>query len=321
MRLGDRHHTYRLVPDWAKTPADVRLGYSHWVAVDNRGRVIVLNQSKHAVALFDRDGRWLGSWGAEFARGAHGLFLADEAGEQFLWVVDYALPRVAKFTLDGREVQRLATPDHPEYPGGAGYTPTHACVAPNGDIYVFDGYGKSLIHRFSPGGRLLQSWGGAGEEPGRMRCPHGGCVIVRPGAEAELYVADRANVRIQVFTLDGVHKRFIAGRGLKYPCNVYAAPGGEILIPDLFGVLLVWDSQDRLVTAIGANPEIPEVGGWPRLRGYPNLPHDRRVPGTFIAPHGTCVDPKTGDVYVVEWVDDSRITKLERVAEAAATTR
>lgn len=312
MQLGARHHTYTLADGWAKVPAGVQLGYTHAVTVDARGRVLIFNQSKDALAIFDRDGRWLGSWGAEFAKGAHGMYLSDENGEQFLWLVDQDLPRVAKFTLDGREVMRLATPDHAAYPGGAGYVPTHACVAPNGDIYVFDGYGKSLIHRFSPGGRLLGSFGGEGEGAGQLRCPHGGCVIARPGAAPELYVADRANVRIQVFSLDGQHRRFITGQGLKYPCNVYAAPKGEILIPDLFGVLLVWNDRDELVTTIGANAEIPEVGGWPKLAAYPNLPHERRVPGTFISPHGTCVDPRTGDIYVVEWIHDSRITKLQR---------
>ena len=318
MELGARHHTYTLASDWAKIPAGVQLGYSHAVAVDARGRVLIFNQSKHAIAIFDRDGQWLGSWGEVFAKGAHGMFLADEGGEQFLWLVDYELPRVAKFTLDGREVLRLPTPDHAAYPDGAGYRPTHACVAPNGDIYVFDGYGKHLIHRFSPGGRLLQAWGGTGDGPGQLSCPHGGCVVVRQGSVPELYVADRANVRIQVFSLDGEHRRFITGQGLKYPCNVYAAPRGEILIADLFGVLLVWDSADHLVAAIGGNPEIPEVGGWPKLAGYPNLPHSRRVPGTFISPHGTCVDPRTGDVYVVEWVEDGRITKLQRAVAPTA---
>lgn len=314
MRFGAKHHTYTLATDWARTPSEVRLGYTHAVAIDRRGRVLVFNQSRDAVARFDRDGRWLGSWGDRFAAGAHGLFLADEDGEQFLWLVDHELPRVAKFTLDGREVLRLATPDHPAYPGGAGYKPTHACVGPDGDVYVFDGYGRDLIHRYSPGGRLLHSWGGAGDGPGQLRCPHGGCVVTRPGAMPELYVADRANVRIQVFSLDGVHRRFITGNGLKYPCNVIAAPRGELLIPDLFGVLLVWSDRDELITAIGANPAIPEVGGWPRLAGYPNLPVEQRVPGTFIAPHGACIDPQTGDLFVVEWISDGRITALRRTA-------
>ena len=75
MQLGARDDTYTLAPDWAATPPGVRLGYSHWVTVDQRGRVIVFNQSRDAVALFDRGGRWLGSWGAEFAKGAHGMFL------------------------------------------------------------------------------------------------------------------------------------------------------------------------------------------------------------------------------------------------------
>jgi hypothetical protein len=309
--LGAAAHTYELVEGWAKLPAGVRLGYTHWAVVDRQDRVHVFNQSPDAVAVFAPDGRFLHSWGGEFAKGAHGMFYNIEDGAEYLYLADYEIPAVAKFTLDGREVLRLATPKHALYVNGEGYKPTHVCVAPNGDIYVFDGYGKNLIHRHDRHGTLLHSFGGEGDAPGQMRCPHGGCVVTRGGV-SELYVADRANVRIQVFTLDGKHLRFITGQGLQYPCNVVALPDGGTLIPDLFGVVLAWDRNDQLVARLGPNPDIPEIGGWPKLAGYPNLPHDRRIPGRFISPHGICSDAR-GDVYVTEWIEDGRISKLRKI--------
>ena len=311
MKLGAKNHTYELVDGWAKVPKDVQLGYTHWVACDKQDNVHIFNQSKDAMAVFDKDGKFLRSWGAEFAKGAHGLFYNVEGGQEFLYLVDYEIPVVAKFTIDGKEVLRLKTPPVPEYKEG-GYKPTHVCVGPNGDIYTFDGYGKNLVHRYNAKGEYVSSWGGEGDAPGKMRCPHGGCVVQRGGGEPELYVADRANVRIQVFSLEGKHKRFITGEGLKYPCNVYFAHG-DVYIPDLFGVVLIWGPDDKLVTTLGANADIPEVGGWPKLAGYPNLPKEQRIPGRFISPHGLGIDSRR-DLYVVEWVSDGRITKLRKQA-------
>ena len=313
MPLGAKNHSYNLVENWAKLPATVQLGYTHWVACDKKDQVYVFNQSKDAVAIFSKDGTFLKSWGEEFAKGAHGMWYSVENGTEYLYLCDYEIPVVAKFTLDGTEVLRLKTPPLPEiYPAGAGYKPTHVCVGPNGDIYTFDGYGKNYIHRYNAKGVHLNSWGGEGEGTGQMKCPHGGCIVVRPGKPAELYVADRANVRVQVFTPEGVHKRFITGQGLQYPCNVYEAHG-DVYIPDLFGVVTIWGPDDTLITQLGANPEIPEIGGWPKLAGYPNLPHEQRIPGRFISPHGLGIDSRR-DLYVVEWVSDGRITKLAKVA-------
>lgn len=312
MKLGAKNHTYELVDNWAQVPAGVQLGYTHWVVCDQQDHVHVFNQSKDAVAVFDQDGKFLRSWGAEFAKGAHGMFYTVEQGKEFLYLVDYEIPVVAKYTLDGKEVFRLKTPPHEAYAQG-GYKPTHVCVSPvNGDIYTFDGYGKNLVHRYDAKGAYLNSFGGEGDQPGQMRCPHGGCIVQRPGKAPELYVADRANVRVQVFTPEGKHVRFITGEGLQYPCNVYTAHG-DVYIPDLFGCVIIWGPDDKLVAKLGANPDIPEVGGWPKLAGYPNLPKEQRIPGRFISPHGLGIDSKK-DLYVVEWISDGRITKLKKLA-------
>jgi len=304
IRLGEGSHTYELIDEWAKTPPGVQLGYTHGVVTDAEDNVYVFNQSKDAVAVFGPDGGFLRSWGEEFAEGAHGMLLNYEDGTPYLYLVDYAIPAVVKATLDGRELLRIGIPDIPDvYDSPEKYKPTGVAVAPNGDFYVCDGYGQSWIHQYDGEGRHVRSWGGMGSEPGKMQCAHGVWVDTR-GEEPVLLVADRANVRIQIFSLDGEHIGFVTD-DLRYPCNFFET-GGDLVIPDLYGRVTIFDRDNRLIAHLGDNP------GVEKHPAYPNLPHNEREPGRFISPHAACVDSR-GDLYVVEWVSDGRITKLRRV--------
>jgi DNA-binding beta-propeller fold protein YncE len=303
MILGSGSHTYEWLEDWAKIPEGIQLGYTHGVVVDAADNVYVHNQSRDAVIKLDREGAYLASWGEEFASGAHGMFLNREGKGEFLYLADYARHIVAKTTLDGRVLWTIGVPDRPDiYSSSDSYKPTDVAVAPNGDFYVFDGYGQSWIHQYGPNGALIRSWGGTGKEPGQLDCPHGGWVDTR-GAQPELLVADRGNNRIQIFTLDGEHKRFVTEE-LRMPCCFYQFQD-EIYVPDLFARVTVLGRDNRLITHLGDNPGIWETQGWP------NIPHEMRQAGKFSSPHACCVDSR-GDLYVVEWVSDGRITKLRR---------
>ena len=304
MRLGGGSHVYELVPDWGRPPSGVSFGYTHGVVVDSQDRVYVHNRSRDAVAVFDREGRFLGSWGEEFAGGAHGLFLSREPGGEFLYLADPERHLVAKATLDGRILWRLGVPDLPEvYPTPDRYRPTDVCVAPNGDFYVGDGYGQSWVHQYDRDARYIRSWGGAGAEPGKLQCPHGLWVDTR-AATPRLLVADRGNHRLQAFTLDGRHMGFIQSE-LRLPCCLYQF-GEELVVPELHARVTILDADDRPVCHLGDDPGVWERPGWP------NIPADQRQPGRFIAPHAACVDSR-GDLYVVEWVADGRVSKLRRV--------
>ena len=301
--LGEEAYTYEVVPGWGHLPPDVRFGYTHGVVVDAEDNVYVHNQSKDAVAVFDRSGRFLGSWGEDFAASAHGMFLSREGAHEYLYLTDPQRQMVVKATLRGDILFRLGTPDVPEaYPSPDLYHPTDACVAPNGDIYVCDGYGEGWVHQYGADGAHIRSWGGKGSAPGRMDCPHGIWVDTR-GPAPRLLVADRGNRRLQVFTLEGQHTGFIEGE-LRLPCCMYQF-GQDLYIPDLHGRVTILGPDDRAVTHLGDNPGVWELPGWP------NIPHSQRVVGRFVSPHAVCVDSH-GDIYVVEWVADGRLTKLRR---------
>lgn len=303
MRMGNGTHTYEVAEGWAKLPEGVQLGYTHGVVVDSRDNVYVHNRSKDAVIVFDREGNFLHSWGEPFAQGAHGMFLSNENGREYLYLADEVRHIVVKTTLDGKELFTLGVPDLPNvYDTPEKYRPTDTAVAPNGDIYICDGYGQSWIHQYRADGSHVRSWGGKGSEPGKLNCPHGLWVDTR-GSEPLLYVADRGNHRIQVFTLDGEHVRLIT-EDIDYPCCFYQY-GDEMYIPDLHSRVTILDRNDKLITHLGEDAE-----AW-KKQGWPNRPASERSPDRFVSPHAVCVDSR-GDVYVVEWVADGRLTKLVR---------
>jgi len=218
MRVGGGAHTYTWIEGWARLPGGVRFGYTHGVVVDGRDNVYVHNRSRDAVAVFDRDGRFLGSWGEEFAAGAHGLHLSREGGREFLYLADPVRHLVAKATLDGDVLWRLGPPERAGlYEKEEQYKPTDVAVAPDGSLYVSDGYGRGFVHHYGPDGGWIRSWGGRGAEAGRLDCPHGIWVDARP-AQPLLLVADRGNRRLQTFTLQGEHLGFVTG-GMRQPCG------------------------------------------------------------------------------------------------------
>lgn len=304
MRLGQGSYTYEVVPDWGQLPRGVAFGYTHGVVVDADDHVYVHNQSRDGVVVFDRDGRFLGSWGPEFAAGAHGMYLYRDGAREVLLLSDPARHLVVKTTLRGEVLLELGVPDLPEvYPQPELYRPTDACVAPNGDIYVCDGYGQSWVHHYSPEGHRIRSWGGKGTAAGQLDCPHGIWVDTR-GPDPRLLVADRGNRRLQAFTLEGEHLGFLYA-DLRQPCCMYQF-GSDLYVPDLHGRVTILGPDDRPVAQLGDDPGVWERPGWP------NLPAEQRVVGRFISPHAVCVD-RRGDLYVVEWIADGRLTKLRHV--------
>ncbi|WP_240419763.1 hypothetical protein [Paenibacillus periandrae] len=305
--IGCASHAYVIAEEWGKLPANMAYGYTHGVCVDSQDNVYVHHTGKDPVIVFDRDGRFLTSWGKEFEGGAHGFYLhQDQDGKEYLYFTDRLRALLVKTTTDGTLIWEQGQPDRPDlYDASRRYVPTDVCVAPNGDIYVADGYGQYYIHQYNAEGSYIRSWGGRGSEPGQLLEPHGISVNLR-GKEPELYVADRRNHRIQVFTLEGQHKRFME-HNLDLPCSFYFF-GDEVYIPDLDSRVTILDKNDRLITHLGEDQQAYKQQGWP------NLPKAYLRPDKFSSPHGVCVDSR-GDVYVVEWTAQGRLTKLIRQRE------
>jgi DNA-binding beta-propeller fold protein YncE len=303
MNIGNGTHEYEVLEQWAKIPTHVTMGYTHGIEVDSHDNVYVFHTGKPSMLKFSKNGEFISSWGEEFEGGAHGFYLHQEADSEYFYVTDTKKGLVVKMTLEGESVLTIVTPDLPNvYDSERRFIPTDVCVAPNGDIYVCDGYGQHWIHQYDANGTPIRSWGGKGSEPGQMICPHGISINLR-GTEPEIYVADRGNNRIQVFTLEGVHKRFITD-DMDMPCNFYF-DGDDMFFPDLHSRVTIFDGNDHLNTHLGEDQQAYKQTGWP------NLPLDYFQPDKFSSPHGICVDSQH-NVYVAEWTQFGRITKLVR---------
>ncbi|NIK78755.1 DNA-binding beta-propeller fold protein YncE [Paenibacillus castaneae] len=302
LKLGNTARSYNLVPGWAKLPADLDFGYTHGIIVDREDNVYVFHTGKPSIFKFNQNGQFLKAWGEEFEGGAHGFYLNKEQDGEYLYVTDTTRCNIVKMDLDGKHLLTLETPDRTDiYNEELKFVPTDVAVSANGDIYVADGYGQSWIHQYTATGEYIRSWGGKGTALGQLNCPHGISIDIRSGEE-EIYVADRGNHRIQVFTLQGDFKRVIVD-DLDMPCSFYFQ-GDEVYIPDLDSRITILDKNDRLICHLGEDQQAYKQAGWP------NLPKSYYRDNKFSSPHGICVDSQ-GSVYVAEWIVDGRVTKLQ----------
>lgn len=200
MKIGSGKYQYELVEGWwpEKRDETIVTAVLTDVVVDSQDRVHVFRRGPHppAVLVFDPDGHLLSSWGEDIFDVPHALWIKDD----FIFCTDCGDHTVRKFTLDGKLLMTLGTPGQVGGPGLPFNQPTKAVLAPMGDIIVSDGYGQYRVHRFSPEGRLLFSWGERGSGPGQFALPHG-VVVDRWN---RVLVSDRENnFRTQVFDIDG----------------------------------------------------------------------------------------------------------------------
>lgn len=322
--IGSGEHTYEVFHDWGETPARIAYGNTHAVVHDAQGRMYIAHtvhansKSDDTLLVFDEKGKFIRSWGREFKGGAHGLHIRKEGREEFLYVVDTGKGRgpgvdashtwMVKMTLKGEEVLRIGYPkESPRYETDKDgkpltpFSPTNVAIAPNGDIYVADGYGSSTISQYDSKGRYIRTIGRYGSGPGELFKPHG-LIIDTRGTEPVLLVADRSNFRLQTFTLDGRHISF--GGGIKRPCH-FDERKGILLVPDLAARVTLMDRQNQVILHLGED----DSGTWEELR---KQTRDHFKPGKFVSPHGACFD-QDGNIFVAEWVEVGRITKLRKV--------
>jgi sugar lactone lactonase YvrE len=314
--LGEGDHKYEVTHDWGELPASIQYGNTHGVCEDSQGHIYVhhtvnaASESHDTMVIFDAKGKFVRSWGKDFMGGAHGLHINKEGKDEFLYLCDTKRSIVVKTTTKGEEVFSLGYPkESPAYkPGPDGklpvYRPTNLAIAANGDIYVGDGYGSSYVNQYNKKGEFIRTFGGGKtKKEGDLSTPHG-IVIDRRGKEQLLLVADRSNNRLQYFTLDGKHHSFV--EGTKQPCHFDQFKNGDLLVPDLGARVTLIDKNNKVILHLGEDTSGKE-------RELRKMSRDHFIPGKFVCPHGACFDHK-GNIFVVEWVEVGRVSKLRKIA-------
>jgi hypothetical protein len=287
--LGSGEHTYRVEEQWLKLPAGMELGDCAAVAVDRHDRVYLFNRGPNPMIVVDAEGNFLDSWGREHFRNPHGLHIGPD---DCIYCTDDGDHTVRKCTLEGKVLITLGIPGKPSpYMSGEPFHRcTHTALSPEMDLYVSDGYGNAKVHKYSPEGTPLLSWGEPGIDPGQFNLPHNICC----DEEGWVYVADRENHRVQVF--DGNGKYETQWNNMHRPCALYM----DMTKKDPICYI------GELGPGLGVNKDAPNLGNrvdiydktGKRLARLGDICPGEK-PGQFIAPHGIVIDSR-GDIYVAE---------------------
>jgi len=301
----------------------------HDVAVLEDGSIVTAAPDHACLVRLDRAGREQIRTDLELLE-MHGITVSSDGRAERLWVADNGhkfVPgqpsygevtrpgRVVAIGLDGSVHQELFAPELADYER-SGWQPCAVAVdeqslGGTGDLWVADGYGQSLLHRFSTQGKWLATFDGS-ETGTRFDTPHD-VVIDRRRATPELYVADRGNKRVVVLDLEGRFLRVVGADALTSPSGL--ATSGELLfIAELHGRLAAFDNADSVVSYLGSTDEAGRKG-WPNT--VDELGNTVRMTGlgtgVFNSPHGLATDA-TGAVYVSEWLIGGRLVRLQPVA-------
>jgi hypothetical protein len=187
---------YEVDPQWPERVEGLEWAAVPGVAVDEQDQVWVFTRANPPVRVYSRAGELLRSWGEKDIKTAHHLKI-DSQGR--IWVADIDRHVVMQFTPDGRLLKTLGTPDEAGDDEQHLNQPTDMVVTPAGDVFVSDGYGNNRVVHFDREGRFVKAWGQLGTKPGEFSLPH----AIDVDSQGRLYVADRNNVRVQVFDQSG----------------------------------------------------------------------------------------------------------------------
>ena len=215
--VGKGKYTYRVNEEWQQPPEWLEVKACA-VSVDSEDRVYCFNRNDaHPIVVFDRDGKFLSSWGAGLFKFPHAIRIVQENGEDRVWLCDEHHNQFYKFTTDGKLLQTIgekgarsetgvpasewgsAAYKQVTHGGGPFNLPTDIAFAPDGSMFITDGYGNARVHKFSADAKYLFSWGEPGTAPGQFNLPHGVWIDSR----GRVLVADRENDRVQVFDQSG----------------------------------------------------------------------------------------------------------------------
>ena len=297
VQIGSAPFTYDARNDWEQMPAGMTLHETPGVAVSADDTVYLLTRNvDNPMVVFDRDGNFLRTFGqGVFTNRAHAVRVASDG---LLYCADDGSHTITKWTPQGNLLMTIGTPgvSSGKFSGLPFNRPTDVAVSPvDGALYISDGYGNARIHKYSPEGHLLLSWGEPGIGAGQFMVPHN--IAFNPSGDL-LYVADREAHRVQVFDTTGRH--IVTWHDIHRPCGLAVGPDGNVYVGEqrtgtfmegslnLGHAVSVFSPEGRLLARLGA----PEEG---------------EGPGQFIAPHSIAVD-SSGSVYVgeVSWTEAGR---------------
>lgn len=296
---GHNDMRYRMDKEWSKAdPLKNPVNDCHEMVQDAKGRILLLtNETKNNVLIYDRSGKLLDTWGHEFP-GAHGLTLVNENGTEFLFITDTVKHQVYKTTIDGKILLTIDVPmETGVYKKAEEFVPTETTVDTNGDFYIADGYGAQYITHYDKNGKLKAFFGGRGDGDEHFDNAHG-IVIDRRTAKPTLLITDRTRNCFKRFTMDGKLIEIIKlpGACVCRPVikgdHLYAA---VLRSPDLgkpdSGFATILDKNNKVISNIGGTEPVYKDG---------LLQPMAQAEKIFLNPHDVMID-NDENLYVAQW--------------------
>lgn len=324
--IGHGDFKYRVHKEWGNLdPTKTPVNNCHEMVMDSQGRLVMVGDDVHNnILIYDKSGKLLDSWGIRY-KGGHGLSLWNDGEQDFLYICDTD-GSIIKTTLDGRELLLIGHPsEYGAYEKEDAFKPTETAIAPNGDIYVADGYGSQFVLQFTQHGEFIRKIGnGRGTANDQFQTAHGVCIDSRDGGDPTLLVTSRASNCFKRFTLDGIYLEEISLPGA-FVCrpvihgkNLYAGVCWSSKIDfhaDIKGSHPSQNNPDSgFVTILDQNHKvISNPGGTGPEYKNGRLQRMLQQEPIFNHCHDVCID---GDenIYVCQWnANKTYPIKLERV--------
>ena len=300
--IGHGDFTYKVDFNWGSfDPLKFPVNNCHEMVMDRNGRLImVTDEPKNNILIYEQSGKILDAWTLNLPA-AHGLSLVDEGGEEFIWIVDNG-GRVVKTDLDGKIITEIPSPlSQGIYDQGMRYTPTETAVAPNGDLYITDGYGSQFVLQYDAKGNFIRKFGGDGHEDHQFKTVHGIAVDNRKGGSPTLICTSRGHNSFKRFTMEGEYLEtiFLPGAFVCRPVihgnNLYAGVCWSrkkyLEQMDNSGFVTILDENNKVVSNPGGTA--PKY-----INGELQLMVQNEI--IFKHCHDVCID-QDENIYVCQW--------------------
>ena len=293
--------TYTLSPDFLTPPPGKQtIGDGHGeIQVDKAGHIYisVQGQAEGGIQVYSPEGKYLRHL-AGTPGSLHGFVIHEEESGEFIYAAVLGESRVLKMTLEGKTVLEIPKSAFPAEQATPGLHLTSCDVAPNGDIYVVDGYGKDWIFVFAKDGKFKTVFGGQGE-PLKLKNTHK--IFIDPRfTPARILACDRGNNRILHLDLDGKLIGVVADQGLRRPSSA-SFHGDLMCVAEIAGRVSVFNKEGKLVASLGVNDTAGETN-------TPKMKPDQWRTGTVTSPHGITFD-NAGNILETEWNTSGRVLR------------
>lgn len=320
--LNENLLRYEWLDNWAGQNCEV--GFSHNdIAIDSQGRIYVSFNTEPYLRVFDREGNLLDSFNLSGPT-MHCLLITQDAGGEWLWNIDLVGKRLSKSTLEGQVLYSIG---RDAFGVGDDEKLEITAVAwdpDTGNMWVADGYGYAregnyggnFIYCFGPDLTLRFRFDGSNSPCGTFKEPHWIFADRRKGV-TEIYIADRRNHRLVVFSSNGHYLRTISG-DFNTPSGL-AAFEDKLVVSELEGRIHILDNNDNIIMTLADGSEYRQCLGWPNRTGGHGASHSPLKYleiGKLNSPHGIAAD-RDGNIYIHEWMLGARITKLKRLQESS----